>query len=127
MKIRKMVRYQMVLAGLAAAMFFAPSAHSQEITNSTFDDGPNVTTMSQPSAAQPSVQQVAVQPDAAAKEIASIQGSLEPSNTASMDSPWVAGGLTVILLTGVAVAAIGESKRKRNSYAARREPSYRNA
>ena len=123
-----MVRGQLVLAGLAVAMFFTPTAHSQEITNSTFDDSTNVAGFAQSSAAQPSAQQIPVATAApTVNEMTSIQGSLAPSNAALIDSPWVAAGLTVLLLSCVALSAISESKRRRNSYAVRRQPSYRNA
>jgi|SRR6516225_10406661 hypothetical protein len=129
MKVLNMVRWQLVLAGLAALMFITPSAHSQEITNTVFDDGPNVTTFSQPSAAERSAEPV---PVAAAvpsmNEVASIQASLATNHRALIDSPWVTAGLTLLLFTCIALSAIGESKRlKRNGYASRRYPSYRGA
>jgi hypothetical protein len=129
MEFRKMFRGQLILAGLAAALFFTPAAHSQEITNTEFNDGPYVTTFAQPDGAQPSAQAVPV-PVAvpSVNEVAAIQASLSTPQVALIDSPWVAAGLTVILLAAIALTAVGESKRiRRNTYSGRRTPSYRGA
>lgn len=128
MNLRKMIRWQVVLVALAAAMSFSPSAHSQEITNSTFDDGPNVAAFAQSSAAQPSAQQVSVPATSASvREVASTEASLATSQE-WVDSPWLSAGLTLLLFTCIALSAIGGSKRaKQNSYAARHYPFYRGA
>jgi len=131
MKLRKMIRWQLVLAGLAAAMLLTPSAHSQEITNSTFDDGPNVAAFDQTSAAQPSAQQAPVASNAPALNEAAATEAALPTTTNQetwVDSPWLSAGLTLLLFACIAVSVIGGSKRaKQNSYAARHYPSYRGA
>jgi len=131
MDFRKMVRGPLVLAGLAAAMLLTPSAHSQEITNSTFDDGPNVAAFDQTGAAQPSAQQAPVASDVpASNEAASTEATLATTTNQEtwVDSPWLSAGLTLLLFACIAVSVLGGSKRtKQNSYAARPYPSYRDA
>ena len=130
MKLRKLIRWQLILAGLGAALFLTPSAQSQEITNTAFDDGPNVVAFAQPDVvAQPSAEATPAQAVApSVNEVASIQASLAPQHDALIDSPWTLVGLTALLLACLALSAIGESKRTtRRPYAARRYPSYRGA
>jgi len=43
-----MLRTQMIITGLGAALLFAGSVNAQEITNTEFNDGPNVTAFAQP-------------------------------------------------------------------------------
>jgi hypothetical protein len=129
MKLRKMIRWQLVLAGLAAAMSFSPSAHSQEITNTAFDDGPYVTGFAQPTAAQPSAQVIPAQTAVpSVNEVAAIQASLSTPRAVVMDSPLVAAGLTLLLFICIALYAIREPKRtNRGSLSGRRYASPRGA
>jgi hypothetical protein len=123
MKFRKMVRWQLLLAGLSAVLFFTTPAHSQEITNTAFDDGLNVTPYPQPVVAQPSTQAAPVQ-----TALPSIQASVSTQNPALLDSPWVTAGITLILFICVALSAVGESKRaNRNSLSGRGYASHRRA
>ena len=48
MRFQKMLRTQMIITGLGAALLFAGSAKAQEITNTEFNDGPYVTAFAQP-------------------------------------------------------------------------------
>lgn len=48
MRFQKMLRTQMIITGLGAALLFAGSVKAQEITNTEFSDGPNVTAFAQP-------------------------------------------------------------------------------
>lgn len=50
MKFQNMIRSGLVIAGLGAVMAFPGSVWAQEITNSTFSDGPNMVTLAQPAA-----------------------------------------------------------------------------
>src|SRR5215467_10607006 len=129
MKVRQIVRGQLILAGLAAALFVTPAAHSQEISNATFDDGPYVTSFAQPDLAESPAQTAPAQAAVPSlNEVQSIQASLVMPKATMLDSPWVAAGLTMILFAAIALAAIAESKRvRRNSYSGRRYPSYRGA
>jgi len=130
MKLRKMVRWQLILAGLAAALYFAPAAaYSQEITNTAFDDGPNVVTFAQADVVQPSTPSTPSQTGVPSlNEVTAIQASLSTPHAALIDSPWVAAGLTAILLAVIALSAIGGANRtRRTAYSSRRSPSYRGA
>jgi hypothetical protein len=48
MKVQNIFRMQAGLIGLGALLFLASSAPAQEIVNTSFSDGPNVTTFDQP-------------------------------------------------------------------------------
>ena len=48
MRFQKMLRTQMIITGLGAALLFAGSIKAQEITNTEFNDGPYVTAFAQP-------------------------------------------------------------------------------
>ena len=48
MRLQKILRTQMIITGLGAALLFAGSVKAQEITNTEFSDGPNVTAFAQP-------------------------------------------------------------------------------
>ena len=48
MRFQKMLRTQLIITGLGAALLFAGSVNAQEITNTEFNDGPNVTAFAQP-------------------------------------------------------------------------------
>jgi hypothetical protein len=50
MKLQNIFRMQAIVIGLGAALFLTTSAQAQEITNDSFDDGPNVVALAQPSA-----------------------------------------------------------------------------
>ena len=48
MRLQKILRTQMIITGLGAALLFAGSVKAQEITNTEFSDGPHVTAFAQP-------------------------------------------------------------------------------
>jgi Ca2+/H+ antiporter len=48
MKVQNIFRMQAIVIGLGAALFLATPAPAQEIVNTSFSDGPNVTTFAQP-------------------------------------------------------------------------------
>ena len=50
MKFQNIIRSGLVIAGLGAALAFPDSVWAQEITNSTFSNGPNVVALAQPAA-----------------------------------------------------------------------------
>jgi len=52
MKMQNMIRMQVVMIGLGAALLFASKAQAQEIVNTEFNDGPYVTAYDQPTTAQ---------------------------------------------------------------------------
>jgi len=127
MKIRNMVRWQLILAGLAAALYFAPAAHSQEITNTDFADGPNVVAFTQPAATLPSAQAATQTMSPAANEPVLAQASLSMPAGISLDSPWATAGLTFVLFAVIALAAGNAKRVRRGTYSVRRYPSYRGA
>jgi hypothetical protein len=50
MKVRNILRMQVVVIGFGAALLLASSAPAQEIVNTEFNDGPNVASFDQPAA-----------------------------------------------------------------------------
>lgn len=52
MTFQKMLRTQMIITGLGAALLLSGSARAQEITNTEFSDGPYVVAFAQPASAQ---------------------------------------------------------------------------
>jgi hypothetical protein len=48
MKFQNIIRSGLVIAGLGVALAYPGSVWAQEITNSTFSDGPNVVALAQP-------------------------------------------------------------------------------
>ena len=50
MKFQNIIRSGLVMAGLGTALAFPGSVWAQEITNSTFSDGPHVVALEQPAA-----------------------------------------------------------------------------
>ena len=104
MKFQKMFRMQMMLVGLAAAFFFAGTVRAQEITNTEFNDGPNVVSLAQPAAADqatyalPSSQAIQASESVAAASAAPQQASV----TVPSPSAWV----TFLLTLGVGLLAL---------------------
>jgi hypothetical protein len=64
MNVQNIFRMQAIVIGLGAALFLASPAPAQEIVNTSFNDGPNVTSFDQP-AAPAAAQVTAAQPAAA--------------------------------------------------------------
>jgi hypothetical protein len=120
MEFRKMVRWQVVLAGLGAALLFTPVVKSQEITNTAFDDGPNVARFSEPAPAPISAAAV---PQHSAVPSGTESGAVETSfsmeRASLLDSPVVTAGLTLLLLACIALSAVSESRRSRRNYSDR--------
>jgi hypothetical protein len=54
MKFQNVMRMQMIMVGLAAALFFTATVRAQEITNTEFNSAPNAVPFVQPAALQPS-------------------------------------------------------------------------
>jgi hypothetical protein len=53
MKIQNILRTQAIVIGFGAALLLATSAPAQEIVNTEFNDGPNVTAFTQPAPSAP--------------------------------------------------------------------------
>ena len=127
MKFQNMIRTQLVLAGLGAALLFAGSASAQEIVNTEFSDGPNVVALAESSPAQPTL---ATSP----MQAASTQVQSEDSNEVSVADS-LAGGdslvqdptegawLTTTLLICmalIAIFALAAAKREDRGFRSRR-------
>ena len=52
MKFENIIRKGLVIAGFVTVMSLPATVHAQEITNTQFNDGPNVTALAQPTPAQ---------------------------------------------------------------------------
>lgn len=100
MKSRKLFRMQMILAGLAAAFFFAGASRAQEITNTEFNNAPNTVPFAQPSPERSSgAATVALTGSQAMKAAGSIVASI-PVQRAAIAQPksakvWVGGTLLI--------------------------------
>jgi hypothetical protein len=69
MKFQNIFRMQAIVIGLGAALFLASPAPAQEIVNTSFNDGPNVTSFDQPTT--PAAAQVTAAQSAAGKSTTS--------------------------------------------------------
>ena len=129
MEVQKTIRWQLILLSCSAALLFTPTVKSQEITNTVFDDGPNVAAFSEPAPAQGVATAVPVQStNPPVNEVATIQTPFSVERVSWLDSPVVAAGLTLLLLVCIGLSAISESKRSRRSNSSRRTyPSIRRA
>jgi hypothetical protein len=123
MKLRMVLQMQTVVIGLAGVLMLASSLPAQEIVNTSFDDGPNVTLIAQATAAP------------VASDLGSSTEEPEAAISAAMISEPVVvreGGITLWtslegwLITGfllgiaiVALYALSEAKRANRDLAAR--------
>lgn len=108
MKFETIIRTQLAIAGLGAALLFAGTASAQEIVNTSFPDGPNVGPFTQPA---PEQQAVRTDTDAVfalpGSQAARAMAALAPAEPAPTDpkpsaESWVVG----ILLAGIAAIAL---------------------
>jgi hypothetical protein len=100
MKFQNILRTQAVLIGLGATLLLAGATRGQEIENTSFDDGPNVTTVSQPA---PSVSALVSLP-ATAQSTETIAPVAPQQAALSVVSP-VEGGLMAFLILCIALLA----------------------
>ena len=126
MKLQSIMHQGLVIAGLSAVFtLFPASTRAQEITNTEFTDGPNVTTMAQPSAPQqaagasssalPSAQALRASQSIGAS-VRSEQASLVqvPAHSDSWVTPSVL--VCVLLISLYALAIAKRADRTRGSY-----------
>lgn len=118
MKLQHIIRQGLVIAGFSAVFALYPaSTRAQEITNTEFNDGPNVTTMAQPSAPQQVADaSTATLPSAQAiraNESIGASGRSEQASLVQVPAPsdsWV----TTSLILGfglISIYALAEAKR----------------
>lgn len=113
MKFQKMIRMQMILTGLAAALLLASSAKSQEITNTAFNDGPNVVPFEQFVPDQVPVKSTAAVTDSqAARSIAQTSTSSvsQEAGLVQTQEGWMTTAL-LICIGLVSLYALSEAKR----------------
>jgi len=127
MKLQNIIRTQLVLAGLGAALLFAGFASAQEIVNVDFGDGSNTVAIEQPATAQPTL---VPNPAQAASAVVKSE---DTNNTTLTDSlvggdslvqdPTAGAWLTTTLLICmalIAVYALAEAKHEERTFRSRR-------
>jgi hypothetical protein len=122
MKFYNIVRTSLIVAGFSAALVLLPaSVKAQEITNTEFNDGPNVTTLAQPSVEQTTINTMPSSQALQASE--SITASVQPEQASFIQVPapsdkWVSTSL-LVGIGAIALYALAEAKRANrvlNSY-----------
>jgi hypothetical protein len=116
MKFQNMIRSGLVIAGLGAVLSFPGSVWAQEITNSTFSDGPNVAAFAQPNATAQStdLNSNALPGPEAAKASAAIASAVQPQPAIDEHEPtegsmWA--GVAFLWISAAAVLAYIPAKR----------------
>jgi len=132
MRFQKILRTQMIITGLGAALLFAGTVKAQEITNTEFNDGPYVTAFAEPTqsvSAQVTPASTPVMNEFEAKSavatismpVVSDDGTLASSEV----ERWAVAGIlfaavVVILFYGAAeLSALAELKRANHNLRAR--------
>jgi hypothetical protein len=116
MKFENIIRKGLIVAGFSTALVLLPaSVKAQEISNTEFTDGPNVTALAQPSVSQQAV--TTTMPSSQALQAnESISSAYAPSEQASLiqvpapSEAWVTAALLVGILL-IALYALAEAKR----------------
>jgi len=82
MRFQNVIRTQLVIAGLGTALLFPGVTKAQEISNTTFDDGPNGAPLARRVAAQGTGNSVSAPPSAqAAPAMTAIDGPVQGQQT----------------------------------------------
>ena len=124
MKFDNIIRKSLIVAGFSAALVLLPaSVKAQEITNTEFNDGPNVTTLAQPSAEQTTTATTTMPSSQALQATESITASVQPEQVSLIQVPapsdkWVSTSL-LVGIGAIALYALVEAKRANrvlNSY-----------
>lgn len=117
MKFQNMIRTQLVVVGIGAALMFAGTAKSQEIENSTFSDGPNVVAFAQPTAQDAVAPNTALAGSQAVRPTAAINPSTNviSAQQASLEQQpptdtWLLGTL-LACIGAIALYALTVAKR----------------
>ncbi len=130
MKIRNVIRMNVIMIGIAAALFFASSGQAQEIENTAWSDGQVDAAVPQPGLTP---NPATTQSNPGAPETPTLSASALVSgpnaNQAAANSGWASLQLWLLasLLVGIAMAAIyalGEAKRASRDLAARLHASH---
>lgn len=117
MKFESIIRKSVIIAGFSVALVLLPvSVKAQEITNTEFNDGPNVTALAQPSATQQEQDATNAMPASQAlRATESINASAQPEQASFIQVPapsdaWITASLLVGVLL-IALYALAEAKR----------------
>jgi hypothetical protein len=123
MKVQNIFRMQAIVIGLGAALFLASPAPAQEIVNTSFNDGPNVTSFDQPTA--PAAAQVTAAQPAAANSTASaiaapVVRNEAPVTVENSAERWViiSSFFGVMMLALYALAEVRRARKSTNRSAA---------
>jgi hypothetical protein len=116
MKFQNIIRSGLVLTGISAALAFPGSVWAQEITNSTFSDGPYVVALAQPAAtAQSTDANVNALPGPQAVQASlAIAASAQPRPSSNEQEPtegsmWA--GVAFLWIAATAVFAYAAARR----------------
>jgi len=115
MRLQYVIRTQLVIAGLGTALLFPGAAKAQEISNTTFDDGPNAAPFTQPVLPQGTANSVSTQQRTqATPAIAEIDGPVNGQETTDEQEPsailiWIGAGL--MWIGAIGLYAKGPAKR----------------
>jgi hypothetical protein len=133
MKFNTTIRKGLVIAGFAAFALLPATLKAQEITNSEFSDGPNVTALAQPTAAQqtngtmtytlPAPQAIMATTAVASSAVDPQQAELVSLPSVSTDE-WIVAGLAtcagMIVLLAVAEIRRAHRNSSRGTYVSTR-------
>ena len=115
MKFESIIRKSLIIAGFSTALILLPaSVKAQEITNTEFNDGPNVTALAQPSVSQQAATNT-MPASEALRATESINASAQPEQASLIQVPapseaWITASLLVGVLL-IALYALAEAKR----------------
>ena len=107
MRSQNVIGTQLVITGLAIALLFPGVTKAQEMSNATFDDGPNAAPFARPVAAQGTGNSVSALPSAqATPAMTAIDGAVRGQQTTDEQEPsailiWIGAALTWIGAIGL--------------------------
>jgi hypothetical protein len=116
MKIQNIFRTQAIVIGFGAALLLASSAPAQEIVNTEFNDGPNVTAFTQPAPSAPTATSSSASADsnAAAASPAAISTAVVTSEAVTSFETSAEGWLIATVFFGITMLvayAVAELRR----------------
>ena len=104
----KAMRVQVMVAGLGMALFCAGATKAQEIVNTSFDDGPNVTALAQPAAPATAATVTSSQPMTANTE---LPAAAEPVSETEPSEKMLWIGVSLVWLGAIGMYFSGPAKR----------------
>jgi hypothetical protein len=110
MEFKKMIRMQMVVAGLGMALLCAGATKAQEIVNTQFNDGPNVAAFDQPAAVQAPTTQ-APNPQTAVEAVPPIPDGVSTGDDDPYAKRMLWTGTFLIWVGAIGIYFCGPAKR----------------